>query len=281
MTLKRILFRMAVRGLESVCMLHRPNAGCMENLTISPMHDGNGHTDIITVAFNNYAIIPLHHHYLEKYFADQHTHIVCDNSTDTGASREIRDYCRQNGISYIRLPQNRLKKIGGSYSHACALNWVYRYVVRPRGAHYFGITDHDLFPVAPVSLAAILDRQHVYGPLRQRGQYWYLSAILSFFDNRFLDGRRVDFMPVNYNGRDYLDTGGGLWRGLYSKLDRSRIDFCSERMENFKEGGCRHQDQVEIFDEKWLHTINGSYWKKIEIEKEGIIPDLIKKYEQQ
>ena len=140
------------------------------------------------------------------------------------------------------------------------------------------MTDHDLFPIDEIRLTEILDNQHIYGPLRQRGEYWYLSAILSFFDNNFLKGRKVDFMPVNYNGRDYLDTGGGLWKSLFSTIDRDLVSFCSERMENFKEGECRHQDQVEIFDDKWLHTINGSYWKKIEIEKEGIIPDLIKKY---
>ena len=279
MTLKRMIFRMAVRGLESLCMMHRPSAGRMEHLSVSPLPAGNRHTDIITIAFNNPRLIPLHHEYLEKYYNDTHTHIVCDNSTDKRASAEIRSYCRQNGVSYIRLPKNHLKKIGGSYSHACALNWVYKYVVKPRSPHYFGITDHDLFPIRPISLAAVLDRQHVYGPLRQRGGYWYLSAILSFFDNSRLEHRRVDFMPVNHNGRDYLDTGGGLWKDLYSTMPRDTIAFCSERMENFKEGDCRHQDQVEVFDDKWLHTINGSYWKKISIEKENIIPELIKKYE--
>ena len=71
------------------------------------------------------------------------------------------------------------------------------------------------------------------------------------------------------------------FENIYSKMDLSAIRFCEERMENFREGeGNRHQDQVEIFDDMWPHTINGSYWKKISIQKEGIIAELIRKYEQ-
>ncbi|MBR3648449.1 MAG: hypothetical protein IKN59_08725 [Paludibacteraceae bacterium] len=64
-------------------------------------------------------------------------------------------------------------------------------------------------------------------------------------------------MPVTYNGT-YLDSGGGNWPGIYSTLNKADMQFCTERMDNFEEGDNRHQDMVEIFDETWLHTINGS-----------------------
>lgn len=34
------------------------------------------------------------------------------------------------------------------------------------------------------------------------------------------------------------------------------------------------------FDRRWLHTINGSYWKKVD-SKEDMIEGLIEKYEQE
>ncbi|MCR4813142.1 MAG: hypothetical protein K5867_11185 [Bacteroidales bacterium] len=280
MTLKRLLFRISVRGIEKYCLMHQPEKHKMENLQLDPLPSDNHHTDIITIAFNNHKLIPIHNEYIKKYFKEEHTHIVCDNSTDKESSKIIQQYCHDNKTAYIKIPANHLRTVGGSYSHACALNWVYQHVIKKRKPHYFGITDHDLFPIKAITITDILDKQHIYGPLRKRGDYWYLSAILSFFDNYYLDGKHVDFMPVRYNNKDYLDTGGGFWNDVYSKLDISEIHFCSEKMENFREGDCRHQDQVEIFDEKWIHTINGSYWKKISIEKENIIPDLIKKYEE-
>ena len=88
-------------------------------------------------------------------------------------------------------------------------------------------------------------------------------------------------MPVNYDNKTYLDTGGGNWPGIYAFMDMSKVHFCTERMENFREGENRHQDQLEFFDDFWFHTINCSYWKKISISKENILPMLIRQYEEQ
>ena len=278
MTIRRILFRSTVRLMERFILVQKPTSKTVENLSLGRLPDGNRHTDIITIAFNNSRIIPLHTRLLAANFGGEHTHIVADNSTDPIASREIRDYCRREGIAYVRLPKNRLGKTAGpSYSHAAALNYCYRNIIRRRQPCYFGITDHDLFLLKPVQLAPILDRQNVYGPQRRRDDYWYLSGIMSFFKFAYTCGRKVDFMPVTYNGT-YLDSGGGNWKVLYRGLDTTGMAFCAERMDHIAEGDDRHQDMVEIFDERWLHTINGSYWKKVAIEKENILDQLIEKY---
>lgn len=280
MTIKRFFFRCAVRGLEQLCLLQGSSHCSKANLSLESLPDGNKHTDIITIAFNNAKIIPLNVEYVEKYYQDEHTHIIADNSSDPKCADLIQNYCEKNAICYIKLPKNHLNIFSGSYNHATALNWMYKHVIQKRKPAYFGIIDHDLFPIKPISLANILDVQHIYGPLRPRGEYWYLSAILSFFDFNYLKNKKVDFLPVKYDNEHYLDSGGGNWRNIYSEMDRTTIHFCKERMENFKEGNNRHQDQVEIFDDMWLHTINGSYWKKIDVKKENVIPDLIKKYVQ-
>lgn len=280
MTIKRLFFRAAVRGLEQLCLLHGPNRCAKSCLSLDSLPEGNKHSDIITVAFNNAQIIPLNVEYVKKYFRDEHTHIIADNSSDLESADLIRKFCEDNKVSYIRLPKNHLHIFSGSYNHATALNWIYKHVIRKRNPAYFGFIDHDLFPIKPISLKNLLDDQHIYGPLRQRGDYWYLSAILSFFDFNYMKDKKVDFIPVKY-ANDYLDTGGGNWKDIYSKMDKSAIRFCEERMDNYREGDNRHQDQVEIFDEMWLHTINGSYWKKICVKKENILTDLISKYERQ
>ena len=63
-------------------------------------------------------------------------------------------------------------------------------------------------------------------------------------------------------------------------VNMDEMEFASVYTENFREGNLRHQDQVEIFDGRWLHTINGSYWLKVE-SKEDKIEGLIEKYEKE
>ena len=45
---------------------------------------------------------------------------------------------------------------------------------------------------------------------------------------------------------------------IYSKIDQSKIIFCKERLEKIGNGDDRHNDFVEIFDDTFLHTINGA-----------------------
>lgn len=278
MTTKRLLFRASVRIQEKICTLQPINRGNTEHLSFERLPSENHHTDIITIAFNNDKIIPAHTRLIKENYTGEHTHIIADNSTDSKVSRRIRDFCATEGIAYIRLPLNHLGKTAGpSYSHATALNYCYQHIIRQRRPAYFGFTDHDLFLLKEVDLSSILDKQYIYGPLRERNEFWYLSAILCFFNYEYMRGRKVDFMPVTYNDT-YLDSGGGNWKCIYKHLDKCSMAFCTERIDNFEEGNNRHQDMVEIFDEKWLHTINGSYWKKVAVVKENILDSLIAKY---
>ena len=276
MTPKRMLFRAAVRSAEWLYLRRKPKFAC--HMQQPPAEGG---FDLYTVAFNNPRLLPLQERQLKKHFGVPYTHIILDNSTDGTASGKIRDYCQQHGIPYVRLPQNPLNRFGSSYSHAAVMNWMCRNVISKRNPACWGVLDHDLFPVATVGadILAVLDRQGFYGPQRKRNGMWYLSAIMFFFRNDFLKGKHADFMPVTYGGT-YLDSGGGNWPGLFSQVDDSRCAFCSEQIENFRGGGGgnRHSDQVEIFDSRWLHTINGSYWKKVD-SKEELLDGLISEYE--
>lgn len=276
MTPKRILYRTTIRLLEQVCLLH-PLRRCRSyNLEVAKVAEKES-TDVVTVAFNNENIIRHQIRYIKKQLLGHYTYIVADNSTDKAISEKIRLLCQEHGVPYIRLPKNHLRLIGPSYSHATALNWIYRHIIKKRQPTYFGFIDHDLFPICPISIPHIMGEAVVYGPKRERGGFWYLSAIMSFYKFSHLKDKKVDFMPVTLNGV-YLDTGGGNYGGIYAKTLQAEAKFVTEKVESFAPGNLRHQDQVEIFDNRWLHTINGSYWKQVE-SKEEKIEALIVQYE--
>lgn len=274
---RRLLFRLAVRSLEFLHSMHGIPSCTRINLPLEAIP--TDHLDLITIAFNNQSIIKHQIKYIRTHIKDNYTYIVADNSTNKEASLQIQALCKEEGIAYIRLPKNHLGKIGPSYSHAAALNWVCKNIVRQRQPSYFGFIDHDLFPVRDMRVKDYLTNQPLYGVKRERGQEWYLSAIMFFFRFDFVKDKKLDFMPVTPRD-NYLDTGGGNWYTIYSELDPSQLTFATEYTENFREGGLRHQDQVEIFDKRWLHTINGSYWKKV-TSKEDMIEGLIDKYEKE
>lgn len=264
MTIKRLIFRAWVRTLECLTLAQKPKAIC--HLPLHPLNEKS--LDIITVAFNNVELIQYQELFLRKFIQDSYYHIVVDNSTDFKVREQLYQFCLENKIAYISLPKNFLNWVGGSYSHAAALNYTYKHIIQKRQPFAFGQIDHDLFPTRSISIIDKLTNQPIYGPLRLRDKWWYLSAILSFFRLDFVKDKKVDFMPVTPD-KIYLDSGGGNWYSLYSQLDRERIIFPSECIEPLRDGGDRHGDSLEFFDDKlWLHTINGSCWKKINNQSE-------------
>ena len=259
MTIKRMIFRAWVRTLECLTLAQKPKAIC--HLPLHPLNEKS--LDIITVAFNNVELIQYQEQFLHRFIQDPYLHIVVDNSTDLKVREQLYQFCLENKIAYISLPKNFLNWVGGSYSHAAALNYTYKHIIQKRQPFAFGQIDHDLFPTRPISIINKLSQQPIYGPLRLRDRWWYLSAIMSFFQYDFVKDKKVDFMPVTPD-KVYLDSGGGNWYGLYSQLDREQIVFPNECIEPLRDGGDRHGDSLEFFDDKlWLHTINGSCWKKV------------------
>lgn len=275
MTPKRIIFRMIVRSLERLLLIQKPKAIC--NLSLEKVQKEKS-VDIITIAFNNLNVIQYQEQFLKKNIQDSYTHIVVDNSSNSEISAQIYAFCRDAGIPYMRLPDNHLSLIGGSYSHAGSLNYAYRHIIAKRQPYAFGQIDHDLFPVQKLSILEYLKDQPVYGPLRQRNECWYLSAIMSFFRYEFVCDKKVDFMPVT-PVKTYLDSGGGNWYKIYSQLNMNQLIFPEEHIEKLREGGDRHGDSLEWFDNKrWLHTINGSCWKPVEAGKENMVRELLNSY---
>ena len=273
MTPQRIIFRAWVRLLERLTLSRRP----LKQFGL-PESDTRCQLLIITIAFNNAELIRYQYKFLKKNITDDYIYLVADNSSNKDARVQIESFCKQNQVAYVSLPKNSLNKVGGSYSHAMCLNYVYHHIIKTLRPYVFGYIDHDLFPVKKLSVCNILSSQPVYGPLRERAECWYLSAIMSFFRYDYVQDKKVDFMPV-MPYKTYLDSGGGNWYDIYSRLNMKEINFPDECIEPLREGGDRHGDSLEWFDNKnWLHTINGSCWKEIAAGKDHLIKDLLDNY---
>jgi len=278
MNISRILYRSYIRFLERLVLLH-PFKSCFSfNLSTKGL-EKKGSTpviDIVVVTFNNKQIFEHQARLIKKYLSGNYNYIVADNSSDKSIRKEIRELCIKNNISYVSLPPNHLV---GANSHATALNWIYYKIICRRHPDIFGFIDHDLFPISKVNIAEKISNQPIYGLLRDRPPFWYLFAGLCFFRFNFVEKKKIDFMPRMKKGV-YLDTGGSNWRSLYASLNKNKITtFVIEKQIAFRkqESAKRHADEIEYFDDCWLHTINGSYWTKVD-NKDDFVNEILKKY---
>ena len=151
--------------------------------------------------------------------------VVCDNSTDPAARAAIARLCAERGLAYCPLPPAPYRGArNGSRSHAVALNWVFHNLVRPAAPGVFAVLDHDLVPLAPADLAALVHGQPCYGHVRRSDQpgspAWYLWPGFSVFDFAAVGDLPLDFGTDTPLG---LDTGGQNWGVLYSRLDRGQL----------------------------------------------------------
>ena len=78
---------------------------------------------VVTVAFNDPDLIVLHRAALQKYLRDPHEYFVFDNSSNEGKAEELKAWCLDHKVNYVRLPFNRYRTNIPSASHSFALNW--------------------------------------------------------------------------------------------------------------------------------------------------------------
>lgn len=183
------------------------------------------------------------------------TLVVADNSSETGARQEIADICAQRGVAYIALPSN--PEWNPNRSHGIAMNWAYYNLVRPLAPAVFGFIDHDCFPIKPVDVAMKMVGKAAYGRrwnAPDEGAAWHLWAGLCFFDFARADAAEPDFKPLRSLR---LDTGGGNWPRLYSRLDLADVLVASdERLELTLAGD---DSWRRVFDGTFLHLGGTSY----------------------
>lgn len=228
---------------------------------------------VTTIAFNNPEVISFQIKLMRKYFTDKHVHFILDNSNVPERAKEIEQLCLENEIPYLGFC-SPLYLNSGSLSHALALNWAYKQIIKRFKPHYFGFIDHDIYPVSAFSLTRQLANQTCYGHLQQRGKIWYLWAGFCFFVTNSLP-EELDFSPGNLNGVN-VDTGGQLLKGYYERFNPDKLNFPSHKYGQLRDGKIAQSDQYEQIGD-WIHTFNGSYWMAVE-KKESLIWQVLQPY---
>ena len=225
--------------------------------------------DILTIAFNNVKTIEVQHRQLKKNLKDPHTYIVVDNSTRIKAVQEIGAFCRKNGVPYYQISGNPYNGRDPSMSHGLAIDWAYRNIIRPRGASYFGIIDHDIFPIKKTEIICFLKKQPVYGHFQHRGRRWYLWPGFSFYNRMVLDKVIPLFRPIMG-----LDTGGGNWRVMYKYIDKDKFVWPEHHYVKYRNAPTVQQSSVEVIGD-WLHFMAASGWMDNDQTKD--VPEILKK----
>lgn len=236
---------------------------------------------IVTIAFNNDAVLRHQIEHIRKFLQDSDVeYLVADNSPLKERQEVIRALCEEMGVSYIKIPNDvRINKISGSYSHGAAATWIYYNYIIKRRPYCFGFIDHDLFPIRHFSIAEKLGDAPYYGFRDDRGGAWYLWMGLLFFKFAAVKDYEINFLPCKVNkGEVYLDTGGSLWYTLYSKLGSEGCNFPDRVVVPVYVNGKRYSDPIDYIDDCWMHTNNGSNWKK-KADKQDMLTIIWEKYQ--
>lgn len=206
----------------------------------------------VTVAFNLPEAVDLLADALARFVPGARL-LVCDNSSDPTARGAIAAVCAARGLPYCPLPPSPFRGgRNGSRSHAVALNWIWKNLVRPVGPKVVALLDHDLVPLAPTDLAALVADQPCYGMVRYGSRFggWFLWPGYSVFDFA-----RVAALPLDF-GTDTprtLDTGGQNWRVLYRAIDLDRLRQAENRTVHLEDPATGAREPCLLTD-GWLHV---------------------------
>lgn len=216
---------------------------------------------------------------MEKFFSYPYRYTVFDNSTDENKADVIRNICIKYNVGYIRLPkQDFILKGFGSYSHGIACNYLYNKYIKCGGATYFGLLDHDIFPVQNFDISNYLEKQKFYG-IKHR---FYIWPGLWFARMDYLKNKNVDFRPsLRLRG----DTGACNAYSVFKNVDFSQYNLVKEEKRLFEGETDIFSGGYSYFDCGWIHAWNASnYMGKDGVDLKmnkifGILEEHLKLYE--
>jgi hypothetical protein len=163
------------------------------------------------------------------------------------------------------------------------MTWTYYNIIKKIKPCIFGFIDHDIFPTKSYSVQQKIHQQDFYGRLMDRTpenhpkKLCYLWAGFCFFKFDSIKTLNINFMPCKIDNI-YLDTAGSMYIYLYSHYDMEKLHFAAPVIEKyFREDKIYHSDLLHFIDNDWIHTINGSNWKKVK-SKDDFLRDFLKQY---
>lgn len=204
------------------------------NFEVSPFYASNysspSNIDLITVSFNAPKMVQYQIKLVKKFVKGNFRLIICDNSTDKDSAFEIKKICENEDITYIRVLDRSVPN-GYSNSHAIALNWIYKNIVKQRKRD-FVFLDHDLFPVKEVFVEEYLKERAAFGrTISNNKGLWHLWAGFSFFKWDFVKNKKLNFhryKTLGFIKKHNVDTGSANWGPIFSKLDRAKVSCVDE-----------------------------------------------------
>ena len=213
-----------------------------------------GRRVLVTIAFEDPEAIEMQAQLVVRFVPDV-AYVIADMSMNDDAAAEMAAIAARHKIFYVRLPDSPLRRRDqASRIHGLALNWVWRNIIRPSGPDKFGFIDHDIFPTGPDDPFAMLDRQPVYGWIRQVGHRWFLPAGFSMYRFDAVKDLPLDFGQDWFNG---LDTGGANWNVLYRTLDRKMLKFASTHFAPYKPEADQAKAPIQWCG-VWLHEVGST-----------------------
>ncbi len=236
---------------------------------------------IISIAFNNSETISIQYSHLVENLEDDFDYLIADNSDKENISYEIKSFCEKNNLSYIRLPKNPLTNIRTSGSHGMALNWCYRNIVKKNKPKYFGLLDHDIFPIKNAGIIKNM-KGGFWGVVRtKKEKWWYFWPGFSFFEYEKIKKYKFNFFPY-HAGRDgliFLDTGGSNYHSVCKKIGRENISEAESVIIDIPTKkqlviGRDSSQTFEIIDNKWMH-IRQISWREESFNKMTEFDDII------
>ena len=211
---------------------------------------------------------------LVRHFVPGALYVVVDNSPQDADAQKIERVAARHGVPYLRAPANPWQK--SSRSHGIVLNWIWHNVIRPGQPEAFGLLDHDLFPTAPDDPFAPLAKQDIYGYVRftePASGRWFLWAGFTFMNFAAVRGLELDF------GQDWflgLDTGGGNWGPLYSRLELDKLEQAPSRFLPYREGIELRQGPLQWCG-TWLHEVGQMGEPGVMADKRKVVARLLEK----
>jgi len=279
MTLKRRLFVLYIDFVKKISL----------RLKTSSLVDFERNVDMcfITIAFNNVFLIEQQIRLMKKHIKDTNfIYIIADNSDSKEKREQIKNLCQKENVEYISLPFNWFQKVHTKvcYGHGLSMTWIYHNVIKKLKPKYFGYLDHDIFPINNYSVVEKIQSQDFFGRLNDRTPensqkpLWYLWAGFCFFRFDKVKNLNMSFYPCVVDGV-YLDTAGSVYLSVYKNYSLSELYFGAPLVEKyFREGDNNHSHLLHFIDNDWVHTINGSNWKKVKDNKDDFLKDFLNQY---
>ncbi len=232
---------------------NRKSEGVLKNRPVSDF------CDLAVVSFNNAKVIEYQIKTLRKFFVFPYRYTVFDNSNNNEISIEIKQICTENKVGYVKLPRQEFIHDFPSYSHGIACNYLFNKYIRNGGAKYFGLLDHDIFPVERFDISEHLEKQFFYG-VRHLNHIW---PGFWFMRMDSIKGKPVDFRPSYHLKGDTGVCNGPIF---FKDIIWDKYEMIGDEKRCFAGYDDAYNYGYSYFTAGWIHCWNASnHMKKVDI----------------